>query len=130
MPIATVNPANGETLKTYEAMGEEELERRLQLAEATFRTYRTTSFAERARLLTKAADLLDEDQGEIARVMTTERGKPVKQARAEAAKCAKAMRWYAEHAEELLADEEPPERAVKDSGASRVRARYRPLGPV
>jgi succinate-semialdehyde dehydrogenase/glutarate-semialdehyde dehydrogenase len=130
MSIATVNPANGETLKTYEAMDEEEIERRLQLAEATFRTYRTTSFAERARLLNRAADLLDEDRQEIARVMTTEMGKPVKQARAEAAKCAKAMRWYAERAEGLLADEEPAEADVRDSGASRVRVRYRPLGPV
>ncbi|MFR0354225.1 NADP-dependent succinic semialdehyde dehydrogenase [Streptomyces sediminimaris] len=130
MPIATVNPANGETLRTYEAMGEEELERRLRLAEATFRTYRTTTFAERARLMHKAAALLDESGEDIARVMTTEMGKPVKQARAEAAKCAKAMRWYAEHAEELLADEEPAESDVKDSGASRALVRYRPLGPV
>ncbi|MEU8032575.1 NADP-dependent succinic semialdehyde dehydrogenase [Streptomyces sp. NPDC049099] len=130
MPIATVNPANGETLKTYEPMGEEELERRLQLAEATFRTYRTTTFADRARLMNEAAGLLDDDQQEIARVMTTEMGKPIKQARAEAAKCAKAMRWYAEHAEGLLAAEEPPESDVKDSGASGVRVRYRPLGPV
>ncbi|MFB7326925.1 NADP-dependent succinic semialdehyde dehydrogenase [Streptomyces sp. NPDC056190] len=130
MSIATVNPANGETLKTYEAMGEEEIERRLQLAQATFRTYRTTAFAERARLVNRAAALLDEDQEEIARVMTTEMGKPVKQARAEAAKCAKAMRWYAEHAEELLADERPAESDVKDSGASRALVRYRPLGPV
>ncbi|MEV6167326.1 NADP-dependent succinic semialdehyde dehydrogenase [Streptomyces sp. NPDC051954] len=130
MPIATVNPANGETLKTYEAMGAEELERRLQLAEATFRTYRVTGFAERALLLRRAADLLEEDQQDIGRVMTTEMGKPVKQARAEAAKCAKAMRWYADHAAELLADEEPADSDVKDSGASRVLVRYRPLGPV
>ncbi|MEU6911670.1 NADP-dependent succinic semialdehyde dehydrogenase [Streptomyces olindensis] len=130
MPIATVNPANGETLKTYEAMGEEEIERRLQLAEATFRTYRTTTFAERARLLHRAADLLEEDQQDIARVLTTEMGKPIQQARAEAAKCAKAMRWYADHAEELLADEKPADADVKDSGASRVRVRYRPMGPV
>ncbi|MGI5371530.1 NADP-dependent succinic semialdehyde dehydrogenase [Streptomyces iakyrus] len=130
MPIATVNPANGETLKTYEAMGEQEIERRLQLAEATFRTYRTTTFDERARLLHRAADLLEEDQQDIARVMTTEMGKPIQQARAEAVKCAKAMRWYADHAEELLADEEPADSDVKDSGASRVRVRYRPLGPV
>ncbi|MFI9751334.1 NADP-dependent succinic semialdehyde dehydrogenase [Streptomyces collinus] len=130
MPIATVNPANGETLKTYEAMGEQEIERRLQLAEATFRTYRTTTFDERARLLHRAADLLEEDQQDVARVMTTEMGKPIQQARAEAAKCAKAMRWYADHAEELLADEEPADSDVKDSGASRVRVRYRPLGPV
>ncbi|MER5595926.1 NADP-dependent succinic semialdehyde dehydrogenase [Streptomyces sp. NPDC002265] len=130
MPIATVNPANGETLKTYEAMGEEEIERRLQLAEATFRTYRTSTFAERARLLHRAADLLEADQADIGRVMTTEMGKPVRQARAEAAKCAKSMRWYAEHAEELLADELPAADDVRDSGASRVLVRYRPLGPV
>ncbi|MET9393537.1 NADP-dependent succinic semialdehyde dehydrogenase [Streptomyces sp. NPDC006624] len=130
MPIATVNPANGETLKTYQAMGEEEIERRLQLAEATFRTYRTSGFDERARLMHRAADLLDEDQQDIARVMTTEMGKPIQQARAEAAKCAKAMRWYADHAEELLADEEPADSDVKDSGASRALVRYRPLGPV
>ncbi|WOX07982.1 NADP-dependent succinic semialdehyde dehydrogenase [Streptomyces sp. N50] len=130
MPIATVNPANGETLKTYEAMGGEEIERRLQLAEATFRTYRTSSFAERARLMHRAADLLDEDQQDIGRTMTTEMGKPVNQARAEAAKCAKSMRWYADHAEGLLADEEPDAADVKDSGGSRALVRYRPLGPV
>ncbi|GGQ71640.1 NADP-dependent succinic semialdehyde dehydrogenase [Streptomyces flaveolus] len=130
MPIATVNPANGETLRTYEAMGEEEIERRLQLAEATFRTYRTTAFEERARLMHRAAGLLEADQDEIGKVITTEMGKPVKQARAEAAKCAKAMRWYADHAAELLADEEPAEADVKDSGASRALVRYRPLGPV
>ncbi|WCN06096.1 NADP-dependent succinic semialdehyde dehydrogenase [Streptomyces sp. M92] len=130
MPIATVNPANGETLRTYEAMGEEEIERRLQLAEATFRTYRTTGFDERARLLHRAADLLEADRDEIGKVITTEMGKPVKQARAEAAKCAKAMRWYADHAAELLADEEPAASDVKDSGASRALVRYRPLGPV
>ncbi|MGW3861803.1 NADP-dependent succinic semialdehyde dehydrogenase [Streptomyces sp. NPDC005047] len=130
MPIATVNPANGETLRTYEAMGEEEIERRIQLAEATFRTYRTTALHERARLMHRAADLLEADQEEIGKVITTEMGKPVKQARAEAAKCAKAMRWYADHAASLLADEEPAESDVKDSGASRALVRYRPLGPV
>ncbi|MEU6650046.1 NADP-dependent succinic semialdehyde dehydrogenase [Streptomyces sp. NPDC046900] len=130
MPIATVNPATGETLKTYDALGEEEIERRLAAADAAFRTHRTTTFAERALRMHKAADLLDEDQQQIARIMTTEMGKPIKQARAEAAKCAKAMHWYADHAEELLADEEPAEQDVKDSGASWVLVRYRPLGPV
>ncbi|WP_328665546.1 NADP-dependent succinic semialdehyde dehydrogenase [Streptomyces sp. NBC_00328] len=130
MPIATVNPANGETLKTYDALGAEEIERRLAAAEATFRTYRTTPFAERARLMHRAAGLLDEDLEDIGRVMTTEMGKPVKQARAEAAKCAKAMHWYADHAEDLLADELAAPADAADSGASRVLARYRPLGPV
>ncbi|WP_406369970.1 NADP-dependent succinic semialdehyde dehydrogenase [Streptomyces sp. NBC_00647] len=130
MPIATVNPANGETLKTYDALGAEEIERRLAAAESAFRTYRTTSFAERARLMHRAAGLLDEDLEDIGRVMTTEMGKPVKQARAEAAKCAKAMRWYADHAEDLLADELAAPADAADSGASRVLVRYRPIGPV
>ncbi|MET7698309.1 NADP-dependent succinic semialdehyde dehydrogenase [Streptomyces sp. NPDC005485] len=130
MPIATVNPANGETLRTYEALSGAEIEHRLAAAESAFRAHRTTPFAERARLLHRAADLLEEDQQDIGRVMTTEMGKPVKQARAEAAKCAKAMRWYADHAAELLADEEPDDGDVKDSGAAHVRVRYRPLGPV
>ncbi|MEW2167027.1 NADP-dependent succinic semialdehyde dehydrogenase [Streptomyces sp. NPDC007084] len=130
MAIATVNPANGETLKTYDALGAEEIEHRLATAEATFRAYRTTSFAERSRLLHRAADLLEQDQDDIGRVMTVEMGKPVKQARAEAAKCAKAMRWYADRAESLLADEHPDAADAKDSGASRVLVRYRPIGPV
>ncbi|MDQ0785721.1 NADP-dependent succinic semialdehyde dehydrogenase [Streptomyces sp. B3I8] len=130
MPLATVNPATGQTLRTFDALDARAVERRLAAAEAAFRTHRTTSFAERARLLHAAADLLEADEREIAEVMTTEMGKPVTQARAEAAKCAKAMRWYADHAEELLADEEPAESDIKDSGASRGFVRYRPLGPV
>lgn len=130
MPIATVNPANGETLRTFDALDADGIERRLAAADAAFRQYRTTGFAERARLLNRAADLLDEDQEDIARTMTLEMGKPLKASRAEAAKCAKAMRWYAAHAEELLRDEHPAPADVTDSGASRAYVRYRPLGTV
>ncbi|MEV3948709.1 NADP-dependent succinic semialdehyde dehydrogenase [Streptomyces halstedii] len=130
MPIATVNPANGETLRTFDAHSEKEIEQRISAAARAFRTYRTTGFADRARLLNRAADLLDEDRPEIARTMTTEMGKPLAAARAEAAKCAKAMRWYAAHAERLLADEHPDQADVEDSGASRALVRYRPLGTV
>ncbi|WP_328868128.1 NADP-dependent succinic semialdehyde dehydrogenase [Streptomyces sp. NBC_00304] len=130
MPIATVNPANGETLRTFDALEADEIERRLAAADAAFREYRTTGFGERSRLLNRAADLLDEDQQDIARTMTLEMGKPVKAARAEAAKCAKAMRWYATHAQELLADEHPAPADVEDSGASRAYVHYRPLGAV
>jgi succinate-semialdehyde dehydrogenase/glutarate-semialdehyde dehydrogenase len=130
MPIATVDPATGETLKTFDPLGPEEVERRLAAAHAAFRRHRLTDFAERARLLHRAADLLDEDREDIARIMTTEMGKPVAAARAEAAKCAKAMRWYADRAEGLLADELPLQADVADSGAQQARAVYRPLGVV
>ncbi|MBZ4324060.1 aldehyde dehydrogenase family protein, partial [Streptomyces huiliensis] len=103
MPIATVNPATGETLKTFEALAPEGIEHRLAAAAAAFRHHRTRDFAERARLLRRAAELLEEDTEDVARTMTLEMGKPLAAARAEAAKCVKAMRWYAEHAEALLA---------------------------
>ncbi|PVE12533.1 NADP-dependent succinic semialdehyde dehydrogenase [Streptomyces scopuliridis] len=130
MPIATVNPASGETLKTFDALGAEEIESRIASAAQAFRQYRLTGFDERARLLNRAADLLEQDAPEIARTMTTEMGKPVVAARAEALKCVKAMRWYAERAEELLADEHPSDADVRDTGASRASVHYRPLGVV
>ncbi|WP_156726422.1 NADP-dependent succinic semialdehyde dehydrogenase [Streptomyces apocyni] len=130
MPIATVNPATGETIKTFDALTSEEVERRLAAADAAYRTYRLTSFADRARLLERAADLLEQDADTAARMMTLEMGKTLKAARAEAAKCVKALRWYAAHAEALLADEEPAQADVEDSGASRARVHYRPIGPV
>ncbi|MCT4357104.1 NADP-dependent succinic semialdehyde dehydrogenase [Streptomyces sp. Je 1-79] len=130
MGIATVNPATGETLRTYDAHGHDEIERRISAAYETYRQYRTTSFGERARLMRRAADLLDEDAEDVARTMTTEMGKPIAAARAEAAKCAKAMRWYADHAEALLADEHPAPADVQDSGADAARVHYRPLGAI
>ncbi|GHE75088.1 NADP-dependent succinic semialdehyde dehydrogenase [Streptomyces vinaceus] len=130
MPIATVNPASGETLKTFDELDAGQIEQRLAAAHAAFRDYRTTGFAERARLLDRAAELLDQERDDIARTMTIEMGKPLAAARAEAAKCAKAMRWYARNAEELLADEHPAQAEVADSGASRARVHYRPLGVV
>ncbi|MFI6104770.1 NADP-dependent succinic semialdehyde dehydrogenase [Streptomyces sp. NPDC051310] len=130
MPIATVNPATGETLQTFDALDAAGIERRVAAADAAFRDYRTTSFDRRAALLRRAADLLEQDQEDIARTMTTEMGKPITAARAEAAKCVKAMRWYAANAERLLADEHPPQDQVRDAGAVHARVHYRPLGPV
>ncbi|MFJ9641771.1 NADP-dependent succinic semialdehyde dehydrogenase [Streptomyces sp. NPDC004244] len=130
MPIATVNPATGETVRTFDTLGPDGIERCLADAARAFESYRRTGFAERAALLLRAADLLEGDNEDIARTMTTEMGKPLAAARAEAAKCVKAMRWYAERAEGLLADEVPVDADVRDSGASTVRTHYRPLGVV
>ncbi|RSS78742.1 NADP-dependent succinic semialdehyde dehydrogenase [Streptomyces sp. WAC06614] len=130
MPIATVNPATGETVRTFDALGPDGVEQCLADAAHAFGTFRTSTFAQRSALLTRAADLLEAENEDIARTMTLEMGKPLTAARAEAAKCVKAMRWYAEHAESLLADEHPAESDVRDSGAATVRAHYRPLGVV
>ncbi|MGC0314170.1 NADP-dependent succinic semialdehyde dehydrogenase [Kitasatospora acidiphila] len=130
MAIATVNPATGQTLRTFEPYTAPAVEQRLARAEQTFAQYRLTDFARRGELMHRAAELLDADQETIARLMTTEMGKPLTAARAEAAKCAKAMRWYADRAPALLADEHPAPTDVTDAGASRALVRYRPLGVV
>ena len=93
MAIATQNPATGETLRTFEPHTRDQVEQALTTAQATFEKWRLTTFAERAALMRRAADLLDEENESIARTMTLEMGKTLKSARAEAAKCAKGMRW-------------------------------------
>ena len=127
MAIATTNPVNGEVLKTFEAMSPEEVGQRIARAADGFEVLRRTSFAQRAGWLTAAADILDAEVDSIAATMTTEMGKTLASAKAEVAKCAKACRFFAAHAERLLADE--PADAVAVS-ATRAYAIYRPLGPV
>jgi succinate-semialdehyde dehydrogenase/glutarate-semialdehyde dehydrogenase len=130
MAIATINPATGETLETFEALDADAVETRLARAASAFEVHRRTGFGERAALLRTAADLLSAEREADAALLTLEMGKPLAQALAEVDKCAKAMRWYAEHAEALLADEYPALADVADSGASAAHVRYRPLGPV
>src|SRR5580692_8750088 len=105
MAIATINPATGETVKSYDELSEEDVERCLAAAAAAFRSYRLTSFAERAGWMREAAAILDREQDQVAAMMTTEMGKTLAAARAEVAKCATACRYYAEHAESFLAPE-------------------------
>jgi succinate-semialdehyde dehydrogenase/glutarate-semialdehyde dehydrogenase len=127
MAIATTNPVNGEVLKTFEAMSPEEVGHRIARAADGFEVLRRTSFAQRAGWLTAAADILDAEVDSIAATMTTEMGKTLASAKAEVAKCAKACRFFAAHAERLLADEPADAAAVS---ATRAYAIYRPLGPV
>ena len=124
MAIATINPATGETLKEYAALTEDELAARLQGAAETFRAYRQTRFTERAGIMLRAAEILEREKEQFARLMTTEMGKPFKAAGEEVAKCAWVCRYYAETAGEHLADE-PVETNATDSFI-----RYQPLGPV
>src|SRR5215471_3763029 len=124
MAIATVNPATGETLKTFEPLSDAQLEVKLQKAADTFLSYRKVPFAERARMMLKAAAILESEKEKYGRVMTTEMGKTFRSAVDEAAKCAWVCRYYAENAERFLADE------VVETTAKRSYIRYLPLGPV
>jgi len=124
MPIATTNPATDEVVKTFQPLSQAEIEQKLQLAVTTFRSQQKTPFAERARRMTKAAEILERDKEKFATLMTLEMGKPFKAAIAEAMKSASGCRFYAENAEKFLTDE------VLNTGTQKSFIRYRPIGPI
>ena len=124
MPIATINPATGETLKTFAPLGDAQIEEKLQRSEEAAEKNRRRSFADRSSRMRKAADLLERRQRDLGGLITTEMGKPVKAAAAEVAKCALVCRYYADNAEKFLSDE-----PVKTE-AERTFIRYEPIGAV
>jgi succinate-semialdehyde dehydrogenase / glutarate-semialdehyde dehydrogenase len=124
MPIASVNPATLETLKTFEPLDAAAIERKLATAAAAFASYRTTSFGQRSSWLRSAADVLDSDKRRFAGLAVLEMGKPIRQAVAEVEKCAWVCRYYADNAASMLADQ----RIATDAIDSYVR--YEPLGVV
>src|SRR5919199_6777433 len=124
MAIATINPATGATVKSFEPLTESETEEKLRRAADVSAAHRRTPFVERARLMTRAAEILEAEKGEFGRLMTVEMGKPFKAGVQEAEKCAWVCRYYAETAERHLADEE-----IK-TNATRSFVRYQPLGAV
>lgn len=128
MAIATVNPATGETLKTFEPLSDSEIDARLERAARAFQSHRRTSFDERARKMRRAAEILDAEKETFARVMTVEMGKTIRAARSEVEKCALAARFYAERAEEFLRDEEVEIEAGENE--RRAFVRFEPSGVV
>jgi succinate-semialdehyde dehydrogenase / glutarate-semialdehyde dehydrogenase len=124
MPIATVNPATGQTIRTFEPLTAAQLEAKLQCAADAYRRHRRTSFAERTKLMLRAAEILESEKEAFGRIMVTEMGKTLKAAMEEAAKSAWGCRYYAENAERFLADE------PVQTSASRSVVTYQPIGPV
>ncbi len=124
MPFVTINPATGRTEKEFPPFTPVEVEALLQRATDAFAEYRTTTYAERARHLITAAELLEGEVPDVARILTTEMGKTFAAAKAEVSKCAVGLRWFADNAERLLADE------PVNTSATRSYVHYQPLGAV
>jgi succinate-semialdehyde dehydrogenase/glutarate-semialdehyde dehydrogenase len=124
MPFATVNPATGLTEKDFPSHTAADVDVLLDRAVEAFVGYRRTPMSERARYLHQTADLYEGEAATIARMVTTEMGKTLAASHAEVAKCAMALRWFAEHAPALLVDEPIPT-------AARVSyVHYQPLGAI
>ncbi|MFQ5637265.1 MAG: NAD-dependent succinate-semialdehyde dehydrogenase [bacterium] len=119
-----INPATGEKVRTYDEMTPEEVKTAIENAHNAFLVWRKISFAQRADLMKKAAQVLRNNEQEFAELMAVEMGKPVKDGRAETAKCAWVCNYYAENAEEILRPE------IIETDASKSFATFQPLGVV
>lgn len=128
MAIATINPFTGKTEAEFEAHTDAEVEERIAAAQAAYTVLRSTTFAQRAEWMNRAADLLEADVEQLGRLITIEMGRPIKAARAEVLKSAKGLRYYAENAEEILAPESLGDPSTV--GASTAGTRYAPIGVV
>lgn len=124
MSIASMDPATGQTLRVYAELSPGEVATIIDSAGAAFRAWRRTSFDQRAALMRQAASILRNRAGEYARLMAEEMGKPVRDGRSEAEKCAWVCDYYAEHAEHFLAPE------YVDTDARESFVTFQPLGVI
>jgi len=124
MAIATINPATGQTIKTFDSLTDAQVDQKIQRASEAFPAFRKLSFADRGRMMMRAAEILESEKDLLAHLMTLEMGKTLRSAVDEAVKCAWVCRYYAENAERFLADE------PVETPASRSFIRYQPMGVV
>lgn len=118
------NPATGEILATVQKGGEKETKEAIQAANKAFEGWSQTSPAERAKLMNKMADLVENDSERLAKIMTMEQGKPLSQAAAEIQTNVENLRWNAAEGQRILGD------IVPSPTINQWQARKQPVGVV
>jgi acyl-CoA reductase-like NAD-dependent aldehyde dehydrogenase len=120
MPV--LNPATEEVLAQCPRASKEQLDKAVAAAKAAYPAWAATPIEERRRLVTKMADVIEANSGELARLLTSEQGKPLADATGEVLGMAAFFRY--------LASLDLPMRVIEDSGDRKVEAYRRPLGVV
>ena len=124
MTLTAINPANGNTIKTYEETPFDQVEKCIESAHRAFTVWKDMNFSQRAGSMRKASRILTENKEEYAKIMAMEMGKPIRQGRAEVEKCAWVCEYYADNAFEIL----KPEKIETDASKSFVS--FQPLGVI
>lgn len=122
--ITSINPSTNQPIASYDLHSNEEIDATINKAQDRFENYRRTAISERALLMNNVAVLLEERAQTLGKMMTQEMGKTLKSAVAEVHKCAWVCRYYADHAETFLEDEQV------QTDASKSYISYQPLGVV
>jgi succinate-semialdehyde dehydrogenase/glutarate-semialdehyde dehydrogenase len=117
---AVVNPATGETLKTYPTIGDDALDAAIGRADAAHRSWAASSTVEeRAGMLRRVAELYNEQKDRLGEIIVREMGKPIEQAVGEVEFSAAIYEYYADQAVSLMADE--PIEPAEGGGSAVVR---------
>jgi succinate-semialdehyde dehydrogenase/glutarate-semialdehyde dehydrogenase len=124
MAIQSINPATGEKLKAFRSLSSDEIGAKLELAARARGAWARTPVVERARVVGRAGEILEQRKQDFGRLMTLEMGKTIRSAVEEAAKCATGCRYYAEHAEAFVGDE------LVDVKGETGYVAFQPLGVV
>jgi succinate-semialdehyde dehydrogenase/glutarate-semialdehyde dehydrogenase len=124
MAIATINPANGQLIRSFEPLTPTAVRQKIAVAEEAFQSYRLVPLEHRALCMRKLAAMLENETEDLARTITLEMGKPLHASRLEVLKCATACRYYADHAGRILASEA----VATDQNHAYVR--WDPLGVI
>jgi succinate-semialdehyde dehydrogenase/glutarate-semialdehyde dehydrogenase len=122
-PYATINPATGETLKTFEAASDADVRNALDQAAERYRAFKATDLETRKQLMLRVSDLYLERRQELAQLISLEMGKPVQQALGEVQIASDIYRYYAENAEQFTRDEE-----LTPAGGGSAIIRTEPIG--
>ena len=120
----SINPATGEQIASYDPMSDQQAEQIIEAAHQRFKTWRKTTFQERATFMRRCAELLRERKGKLGLLMTEEMGKLVREAEGEVEKCAWVCEYYADNAEGFLQNESI------ETEMSRSFITYQPIGVV
>jgi succinate-semialdehyde dehydrogenase/glutarate-semialdehyde dehydrogenase len=124
MGIASINPATGEIIQTFDPLNDEAIAQKIDLAQRTFEQYRRVPMEQRSQWLTAAAQILTDEKERFAKIMTLEMGKPMGPSIAEVEKSALVCRFYAENAASFLSP------VPIETDASQSFVTYQPLGIV
>ncbi len=124
MTFRSINPTSGTIVSSYEEMGQTEVNKTIEKSHAAFLEWRKTSFGERALLMKKAGSILRSKAKDYGRLMAEEMGKPLKDGRAEAEKCATCCDYFADNAKTFLMPDVIPTDAKKSF------VTFQPLGVV
>ena len=122
--ITSKNPYTGEVIEEFKEYTKEEINNAIKKADDRYKTWRKVSFSEKSKLLKNAAKELRDNKQSYAEDITKEMGKPIAQALAEIEKCAWVCEYYAENAENHLANE------IIETDAQKSYVSYEPIGIV